>query len=130
MDDFDDSFDNGVMDDESDGFSPEKPVKKPAPKKATTAKSTTTTKKTEKKPAAPKSDKPKTPAKPRAKKPKVTEELHEGLSFEMDQMFDVLETPQSLSGGPSPPRPTVLQETNAAGSMKNASETYQKVYGH
>jgi len=127
MDDFEDSF---MMEDESDAFSPEKPVKKPAAKKATTAKSATTTKKTEKKAAVPKSDKPKAPAKPRAKKAKVVEELDEGLSFEMDQTFDVLETPQSSSGGPSPPRPAVLQETNATGSKKNAknaSETYQKV---
>jgi len=116
-----------MVEDESDAFSPEKPVKKPAAKKATTAKPAAATKKTEKKAAAPKSDKPKGPPKPRAKKPKVVEELGEGLSFEMDQTFDVLETPQSSSGGPSPPRPPVLQETNAAGSKKNASETYQKV---
>ena len=126
MDEFEDSFDHSMMDDESDAFSPEKPVKKPAAKKATTTKTATTTKKTEKKPAAPKSDKPKAPAKPRAKKQKVTEELNEGLSFETDQTFDVLETPQPSSGGVSPPRPTVLQEANAGGSKKNASETYQK----
>jgi hypothetical protein len=124
MDDFEDSF---MMDNESDAFSPEKPVKKPAAKKATTTKSGTTTKKTEKKAAAPKFDKPKAPAKPRVKKPKVVEELDEGMSFDMDETYDVLETPQSSSGGPSPPRPSVLQETNAAGSKKNASDTYQKV---
>ena len=128
MDDFVDSFEQSLMDDESDAFSPKKPVKKPAAKKAPTGKPATATKKTEKKPAAPKSDKAKAPAKPRAKKQKVTEVVDEGLSFEMDQSFDVLETPQSSSGGPSPPRPAVLQETNAAGgSKKNASETYQKV---
>jgi hypothetical protein len=129
MDDFEDSFDN-IINDESDAFSPEKPVKKAAAKKAATAKPTTTKKATTstapKKAAAPKSDKPKAPAKPRTKKPKVTEEIDDGLSFEMDRTFNVLETPQLSSEGPSPPRPTVLQEQN--GPTKNASETYQKVF--
>jgi len=129
MDDFEDSFDN-IINDDSDAFSPVKPVKKAAAKKATTAKPTTTKKATTstapKKAAAPKSDKSKAPAKPRTKKAKVTEEIDDGVTFEMDRTFDVLETPQLSSEGPSPPRPTVLQEQK--GSTKNASETYQKVF--
>jgi hypothetical protein len=128
MEDFEDSFDN-VIDDDSDAFSPEKPVKKAAAKKVTAAKPTTTKKASTstapKKAAAPKSDKPKAPAKPRAKKAKVKEEIDDGVSFEMDRTFNVLETPQLSSEGPSPPRPTILQEQK--GSTKNASETYQKV---
>jgi hypothetical protein len=127
MDDFEDSFDN-LVDNESDAFTPEKPVKKAAAKKATaTTKKTTTA--APKKPAAAKADKSKAPAKPRAKKPKLQEDTVVDLSFEMDRTFDVLATPQpSSSGDPSPPRPPVLQEQNAGGvSKKNASETYQKV---
>jgi hypothetical protein len=128
MDDFDDSFDNMV--DDSDAFTPEKPVKKTATKKTTTIKTSISKASTNgtapKKAAAPKSDKPKAPAKPRAKKPKVIETIDEDMSFEMDRSFDVLETPQAMSEGPSPPRPAVLQEQNG-GSKKNASETYQKV---
>jgi hypothetical protein len=123
MDGLDDSF--GL---ESDGYSPVKPVKKAPAKKAATAKPTVPKKATApKKPVAPKTDKPKAPAKPRAKKQKVMEDLDEGMSFEIDRSFDVLETPQLSSDGPSPPRPTVLQEQNVGGSTKNASETYQKV---
>jgi hypothetical protein len=135
MDDFEDSFNA-----ESDAFTPEKPIKKAAAKKATTAKPATAKKATAapKKAAAPKADKPpkadkaKAPAKPRAKKRKVVEpeELDEEMTFEMDRTFDVLETPQMSSDGPdvlSPPRPTVLKDSNAGGSKKNASETYQKV---
>jgi len=128
MDDFEDSFENTMMDDDSDAFSPEKPVKKAAAKKTATAKPTISKKATTtapKKAAAPKSDKPKAPAKPRAKKPTVTQDVDEDMSFEMNRTFDVLETPQMSSEGPSPPRPTVLQEQK--GSNKNASETYQKV---
>ena len=128
MDDFEDSFENTMMDDDSDAFSPEKPVKKAPAKKTATAKPTISKKATTtapKKSAAAKSDKPKAPAKPRAKKPMVTQNVDDGMSFEMDRTFDVLETPQLSSKGHSPPRPTVLQEEN--GSKKNASETYQKV---
>ena len=133
MDDFEDSFEITMMDDNSDGFSPEKPVKKAPAKKTATAKPTISKKATTtapKKSAAaksdkPKSDKPKAPAKPRAKKPTVTQDVDDGMSFEMDRTFDVLETPQLSSEGHSPPRPTVLQEQK--GSTKNASETYQKV---
>lgn len=126
MDDFDDSF---GMEPESDGFSPEKPVKKTSVKKTTTAKTTAPKKSSaQKKTAAPKADKPKAAAKPRAKKPKITEDVDEGVSFEREHSFAVLETPQLSSDGPSPPRPTVLQEQNAGGSKKNASDTYQKVF--
>jgi hypothetical protein len=128
MDEFEESFDNFVEND-SDAFTPEKPVKKvPAKKTATTTKKTTTS--APKKAAASKSDKPKAPAKPRAKKPKVQETTDVDMSFEMDRTFEVLATPQapSSAGDPSPPRPPVLQEQNAGGvSKKNASETYQKV---
>jgi hypothetical protein len=128
MDEFEESFDNFVEND-SDAFTPEKPVKKaPAKKTATTTKKTTTS--APKKAAASKSDKPKAPAKPRAKKPKVQETTDVDMSFEMDRTFEVLATPQAPSsvGDPSPPRPPVLQEQNAGGvSKKNASETYQKV---
>lgn len=130
MDEFEDSIEfEDTVGVSSDAFSPEKPTKKTAAaKKSTAAKPATTKKSTTapKKPAAPKSDKPKAPAKPRAKKQK-TENLDEGLSLEIDRSFDVLETPQALSDGPSPPRPAILQESNAAGPKKNASETYQKV---
>ena len=128
MNDFEDSYDNTMMDDESDAFSPEKPVKKAPAKKSVTAKPTISKKTTTtapKKLAAGKSDKPKAPAKPRAKKQTVTKDVNEDMSFEVDRTFDVLETPQLSSEGPSPPRPTVLQEQT--GSKKNASETYQKV---
>lgn len=131
MDDFDDSFDVTMNDNDSDAFSPEKLVKKaPAKKAAATAKPGATKKDTTsapKKPAAPKSDKPKAPAKPRAKKQKVSEEVDEGMSFQIDHSFSILETPQASSEVASPPHPTVLQEQNAGGSKKNASETYQKV---
>jgi hypothetical protein len=128
MDDFEDSFENTMMDDNSDAFSPEKPVKKAPAKKTATAKPTISKKTTTtapKKSTLTKSDKPKAPPKPRAKKPTMTQDVDEGMSFEMDRTFEVLETPQLSSDGPSPPRPTVLQEQN--GSKKNASETYQKV---
>lgn len=129
MDDFEDSFDNSFVDNDSDAFTPEKPVKKTAVKKATTTTKKATTA-ASKKAAAPKSDKPKAPAKPRTKKPKVQEDIDVGMSFDADRTFDVLATPQASSSGgdPSPPRPPVLQELNAGGvSKKNASETYQKV---
>jgi len=132
---FDDSFEQNV-DNESDAFSPEKP-KKTAAKKSTTAKPAAAKKTTSaapkkaaapKKPAAPKSDKPKAPAKPRAKKAKEPEPLDEGVSMGIDDSFSILETPQTSSEMPSPPRPTILQENNAGGvSKKNASETYQKL---
>jgi hypothetical protein len=128
MDDFEDSFENTMMDNDSDAFSPEKPVKKAPAKKTATAKPTISKKATTtapKKSAAAKTDKPKAPAKPRAKKPTVTQEVDDAMSFEMDRTFDVLETPQLSSEGQSPPRPTVLQEQT--GSKKNATETYQKV---
>jgi hypothetical protein len=128
MDDFEDSFDNLV--DESDAFTPEKPVKKAPAKKAATAKPTTKKATTApKKTTAPKSDKPKAPAKPRAKKPKIVEDVDVDNSFEMDRTLDldVLATPQGSSQNASPARPSVLQENNAGGSKKNASETYQKV---
>lgn len=126
MDEFDDSLDNFV-DNDSDTFTPEKPVKKAAAKKATApAKKAKTA--APKKTAVAKSDKPKAPPKPRAKKPKVQEDTDVEMSFQMDEPFDVLATPQaSSSGDPSPPRPPVLQEQNAGVSKKNASETYQKV---
>jgi len=127
---FDQSFDR-IVDNDSDAFSPEKP-KKAAAKKSTTAKPAAAKKTTSaapKKAAAPKSDKPKAPAKPRAKKVKEPEPLDEGVSMGIDDSFSILETPQTSSEMPSPPRPTILQETNAAagGSKKNASETYQKL---
>lgn len=127
MDDFESSFDVTV--DDSDAFSPEKPKKAPAAKKATsaTSKKSTTSTATAKKTAAPKSDKPKAPAKPRAKKPKEPVVLDEDLSMDVDRSFEVLETPQLSSDAPSPPRPAVLQESNAPGAKKNATETYQKV---
>ena len=128
MADFEESFDNFV-DNDSDAFTPEKPVKKAAAKKANTSTKKATTA-APKKAAAPKPDKPKAPAKPRAKKPKVQETTDVDMSFEMDRTFDVLATPQASSSAddPSPPRPPVLQELNAGGvSKKNASETYQKV---
>lgn len=127
MDEFEESFDNFVHND-SDAFTPEKPVKKAAAKKATTTTKKATTA-APKKAAAPKSDKPKAPAKPRAKKPKVQETTDVDMSFEMDRTFDVLATPQASTSAddPSPPRPPVLQEQNGGGSKKNASETYQKV---
>ena len=130
MDDFEDSFQLDNTMDDSDGFSPKKQAKKAAAKKSTTVKPTTTKKASTsapKKAVAPKSDKAKAPAKPRVKKAKVAEDLDEGISLEMDRPFEVLETPQESSDGPSPPRPTILQESNAGGSKKNASETYQKV---
>jgi hypothetical protein len=132
MDDFEDSFDN--YDQESDAFTPEKPVKKaPAKKSATATKLTTkkaATTSAPKKTAAAKTDKPKAPAKPRAKKAKVAEVEDVDESFEMDRTLDldVLETPQGSSQDTSPPRPSVLQENNAGGAKKNASETYQKVW--
>jgi hypothetical protein len=127
MDDFEDSFDNLV--DESDTFTPEKPVKKaPAKKTATTKPTTKKATTAPKKATAPKSDKPKAPAKPRAKKAKIVEDDVDD-SFEMDRTLDldVLATPQGSSQNASPARPSVLQENNAGGSKKNASETYQKV---
>jgi hypothetical protein len=131
MDDFEDSFDN--YDQDSDAFTPEKPVKKAPAKKPATATKPTTKKATTsapKKTTAAKADKPKAPAKPRAKKAKVAEIEDVDESFEMDRTLDldVLETPQGSSLDTSPPRPSVLQENNAGGSKKNASETYQKVW--
>jgi hypothetical protein len=120
MDDFEDSFEREDYNDESDAFTPEKKPKKAAVKKTTTAK--TAVKKTDK------ADKPKAPAKPRAKKQKVAEPLDEP-SLDFDRSFSVLETPQSASEFPTPPRPPVLQEQND-GPKKNASETYQKVHLH
>jgi len=130
MDDFDDSFDQS-FNNASDAFSPENQVKKTVAKKPTTAKPAAVKKATTsapKKTTVPKSDKPKAPAKPRAKKAKIVETLDDEMSFDMDRSFSVLETPQDTSEGPSPPRPAVLQENNAGGKGKNASETYQKVF--
>jgi hypothetical protein len=127
MDDFESSFD--VTMDDSDAFSPEKP-KKAAPKKttATTTKKATASNSAPKKASAPKTDKPKAPAKPRAKKAKEPVVLDADLPIDVDRNFDVLETPQLSSDTASPPRPAVLQESNAPGQKKNASETYQKVH--
>jgi len=125
MEDFESSFD--VTMDDSDAFSPEKPKKAPAKKATTTTKKTTASTSAPKKATASKSDKPKAPAKPRAKKAKEPVVLDEDMSMDVDKSFDVLETPQLSSDGASPPRPAILQESNAAGQKKNASETYQKV---
>jgi hypothetical protein len=135
MDDFDDSFEVTM---DSDAYSPEK-AKRQAPKKASTSKAATTAGGDKKKATAPKkpaaaksSDKVnKPPAKPRAKKAKVVEEpepIDVDSTFDMDRSFSVLETPQEPQEVPSPPRPAVLQEANAGGVSKNATETYQKVF--
>jgi len=126
MDDFESSFD--VTMDDSDAFSPEKPKKAPAKKPSTgTTKKISTSTAASKKVNAPKADKPKAPTKPRAKKAQIPVVLDEDMSMDLDRSFDVLETPQLSSDAPSPPRPAVLQESNAPGQKKNASETYQKV---
>jgi len=133
MEDFEDSLDQTFDDmaDESDVFTPVKPVKKTAATKKTTATKNPTIRKVaapkKTAAAAAKTDKPKTAAKPKAKKavqPPV--EVEDETTMDIDhQSFDVLETPQLSSDSPSPARPAVLQETNV--TSKNASQTYQKV---